>query len=79
MVKKRTISAADYGSHVMQYGDSAMSKDVLGLYFGASSTSKYDSVIAQDEGHAPMVAIDQRDADFVYLREKVLNHTQTSD
>ncbi|KAL8166511.1 hypothetical protein V2J09_008010 [Rumex salicifolius] len=70
VVKIRTISATD-GSHVMQYGDSALSKDILGLYLGTSSTRKYDSSSTQDASPVPLVAVNQRDADIVYLQQKV--------
>ncbi|KAL8171125.1 hypothetical protein V2J09_022929 [Rumex salicifolius] len=69
VVKKRTIAGKEFGSHVMQYGDSkVISKDVLGLYLGYSARRHSSN---SDRPDAPLVAVDQREADILYLRQKV--------
>ncbi|GAB2276502.1 hypothetical protein Dimus_011224 [Dionaea muscipula] len=74
LVKNRTISAKQYGSHVMQYGDSSVGEDFLSLYLGAR-TSKSGSSTSMDDKSvltmAPLASVEQRDADLVYLTQKV--------
>lgn len=75
VVKKRTADGGDHGSHVMEYGNINFSKDYLSLYIGSSapdSGHKHHSKGGKGN-HNPIssVAVEQHEADILYLRTKV--------
>ncbi|KAK7260709.1 hypothetical protein RIF29_26979 [Crotalaria pallida] len=88
-VKRRTLSGdGDIGhtSHVMQFGDIKLNKDILATYFGANPTnvndsstlitSKLTNAFSFAPSTTPSTRIDQRDVRLLYLRlklEKALN------
>ncbi|KAK8295176.1 hypothetical protein V6Z12_D05G047000 [Gossypium hirsutum] len=64
-VKKRTTR-----SHVMQYGDIALSKDALFAYFGTNPANDNFTFVDVDSLQPPTAVVNQRDADLVYFLEK---------
>ncbi|KAJ8448862.1 hypothetical protein Cgig2_011483 [Carnegiea gigantea] len=73
LVKRRTANAdsSNYGSHVMQFGDKDLGRDMLYLYMGTNpANEKYTRV--DDNSLRPLSsrAINQRDADLVHFWEK---------
>lgn len=73
LVKRRTANADSsyYGSHVMQFGDKDLGRDMLYLYIGTNpANEKYTRV--DDNSLRPLMsrAINQRDADLVHFWEK---------
>ncbi|GAB4854364.1 hypothetical protein Ancab_022950 [Ancistrocladus abbreviatus] len=72
LVKKRTANPnSAYGSHVMQFGDIALSKEKLFLYIGTDPANDNHSV-NDDNSLAPMLlhAVNQRDADLLHFWDK---------
>nr|KJB54731.1 hypothetical protein B456_009G046900 [Gossypium raimondii] len=65
LVKKRTTR-----SHVMQYGDIALSKDALFAYFGTNPANDNFTFVDVDSLQPPTAVVNQRDADLVYFLEK---------
>uniref|UniRef100_M1B309 Vacoular processing enzyme 1 n=1 Tax=Solanum tuberosum TaxID=4113 RepID=M1B309_SOLTU len=66
-VKERTASGNPaYGSHVMQYGDVHLSKDVLFLYMGTDPAND-NSTFMDDNSMRVSKAVNQRDADLVHF------------
>ncbi|MBA0622393.1 hypothetical protein Godav_007942, partial [Gossypium davidsonii] len=65
LVKKRTTR-----SHVMQYGDIALSKDALFAYFGTNPANDYFTFVDVDSLQPPTAVVNQGDADLVYFLEK---------
>ncbi|GAB4854417.1 hypothetical protein Ancab_023003 [Ancistrocladus abbreviatus] len=84
VVKNRTGNAAEYSSHVMEYGDTNLSGEFLAIYMGATSSSKHQgkytpSKDAQEGSSAYLTsAVDQHQADLVYLKEKWLRAPEGS-
>lgn len=78
-VKMRTSDHNTYmtGSHVMQYGDIPISREHLFLYMGsdpenANATLTFDNGIEEIFDEKEARAINQRDADLLYLWQKVV-------
>ncbi|PIN13245.1 Asparaginyl peptidase [Handroanthus impetiginosus] len=71
LVKERTANGnANYGSHVMQYGDLKLSLDKLFLYMG-SNPANDNFTFANDNFLLPSSqAVNQRDADLVHFWDK---------
>ncbi|TYH15491.1 hypothetical protein ES288_A05G046500v1 [Gossypium darwinii] len=65
LVKKRTPR-----SHVMQYGDIALSKDAHFAYFGTNPANDNFTFVDVDSLQPPTAVVNQRDADLVYILEK---------
>ncbi|KAG8495421.1 hypothetical protein CXB51_013135 [Gossypium anomalum] len=65
LVKKRTTR-----SHVMQYGDIALSKDAHFAYFGTNPANDNFTFVDVDSLQPPTAVVNQRDADLVYFLEK---------
>ncbi|KAL3721910.1 hypothetical protein ACJRO7_034282 [Eucalyptus globulus] len=65
VVKKRTNL-----SHVMQYGNTVLSKAFLSTYMGQSS-NKVSSVPSDELSSSNSLAVPQRDADLVFFRHRV--------
>lgn len=79
-VKFRTSDHNTYraGSHVMQYGDIPISKEQLFLYIGsdpanANATFTYDNGFPEIPDEKDVRAVNQRDADLLYLWQKVVH------
>lgn len=77
LVKLRTSDHNTYraGSHVMQYGDIPISKEQLFLYIGsdpanANATFTYDNGFPEFPDEKDVRAVNQRDADLLYLWQK---------
>lgn len=77
LVKFRTSDHNTYraGSHVMQYGDIPISKEQLFLYIGsdpanANATFTYDNGFPEIPDEKDVRAVNQRDADLLYLWQK---------
>ncbi|KAJ8445823.1 hypothetical protein Cgig2_027904 [Carnegiea gigantea] len=68
VVKNRTAAAKERGSHAVEYGNMALSKDPLSLYMGANP-SKIDQSMYQSP--ETLSTVEQHDADILHLREKV--------
>ncbi|KAK9742038.1 hypothetical protein RND81_03G144600 [Saponaria officinalis] len=67
VVMERTADDEDeYGSHVMQYGTMDLDQEYLSMYLGMNSISK--------GGQLPITssAVEQHEADILYLRQKVI-------
>ncbi|KAH9306246.1 hypothetical protein KI387_010650, partial [Taxus chinensis] len=76
MVEERTSNHHTYerGSHVMQYGDIPVSKKPLSLYLGfdpANANATLENSLTQHLKDKDTTAINQRDADLLYLWQKV--------
>ncbi|KAH7651273.1 Peptidase C13 legumain protein [Dioscorea alata] len=71
-VKKRTLpkNGSDDGSHVMQYGDLRLSKDVLSLYFGSKHANNSETSIHNNPFPLISKSVNQRDADLNQLWHK---------
>jgi len=75
VVKERTSNHQTYGmgSHVMQYGDIPISEDPLSLYIGfdpANADAIFENRLPQYLREKDAAAINQRDADLLYLWQK---------
>lgn len=77
LVKFRTSDHNTYraGSHVMQYGDIPISKEQLFLYIGSdpansNATFTYDNGFPEFPDEKDVRAVNQRDADLLYLWQK---------
>lgn len=75
VVKERTSNHHTYGmgSHVMQYGDIPISEDPLSLYIGfdpANANVTFENSLPQYLKEKNATAINQRDADLLYLWQK---------
>ena len=72
MVKARTAppNESSIGSHVMEYGDKTFKGDMLFLYQGFDPAKSYSSYFRQ---RLPSLkgAINQRDADILFMWKKV--------
>ena len=69
-VKDRTINGY-YGSHVMQYGDIGLSKNILFQYLGTNPANENFTFVDENSLRAPSKAVNQRDADLIHFWEKV--------
>ncbi|KAH9303186.1 hypothetical protein KI387_014769 [Taxus chinensis] len=85
LVRERTSDHSTYriGSHVMQYGDIPLSREHLFLYMGsdpenANATSTPDNGIPEFFDEKEARAINQRDADLLYLWQKYKRSTENS-
>lgn len=67
-MKNRTAAAKERGSHVVEYGDMALSNDPLSLYMGGNP-SRIDQSMHQSP--VTLSTVEQHDADILHLREKV--------
>ncbi|KAK7281549.1 hypothetical protein RIF29_09642 [Crotalaria pallida] len=92
MVKRRTLSGdGDIGhtSHLMQFGDIKLNKDILATYFGANSTnvndssylitSKLTNAFSFAPSTTPSTRVNQQDVRLLFLRlklEKALNSSK---
>lgn len=71
-VKERTLNGDAYdGSHVMQYGDVGLSKDLLFLYLGTDPANDNFTFVDENSLRPPSKAVNQRDADLIHFWEKV--------
>lgn len=72
LVKRRTANADSYyGSHVMQFGDKDLERDMLYLYLGTNPANEnYTRVDANSLRPLSSKAINQRDADLVHFWDK---------
>lgn len=71
-VKHRTAAAKGESSHVMQYGNLSLTKDILADYLvGNSSIRSHIHTASQAEPSPLLFAVDQRDADLIYFKGKV--------
>ncbi|KAG2663470.1 hypothetical protein I3760_16G031000 [Carya illinoinensis] len=71
LVKRRTASGNyAYGSHVMQYGDTDLSKKNLFLYIGTNPANDNNTYIDENFLRPSKKAINQRDADLVHFWDK---------
>jgi len=75
VVKERTSNYQTYGigSHVMQYGDIPISQDPLSLYIGfdpANANATFENSLPRYLREKDAAAINQRDADLLYLWQK---------
>jgi len=71
-VKERTISGGlYYGSHVMQYGDVGLSKDILYHYLGTDPANENLTFVDENSLWSSSKAVNQRDADLVHFWDKV--------
>ncbi|WMV42401.1 hypothetical protein MTR67_035786 [Solanum verrucosum] len=75
-VANRTAANLTYGSHVMQYGDTVLSVDVLFQYMGAASVN-HSHVSMNSESSSQNV--DQRDVELFYLTSKYQDAPEGSD
>ncbi|CAI0441453.1 unnamed protein product [Linum tenue] len=70
-VKSRTSNGnSPYGSHVMQYGDVPLSKDMLFMYMGTNPANDNFSFVDRNAIIPPVKAVNQRDADLVHFWDK---------
>ncbi|CAN1243395.1 Vacuolar-processing enzyme [Linum perenne] len=70
-VKSRTSNDnSPYGSHVMQYGDLGLSKDMLDMYMGTNPANDNFSFVEMNAITPPAKAVNQRDADLVHFWDK---------
>ncbi|CAI0441450.1 unnamed protein product [Linum tenue] len=71
LVKSRTSNGnSPYGSHVMQYGDVPLSKDMLFMYMGTNPANDNFSFVDRNAIIPPVKAVNQRDADLVHFWDK---------
>ncbi|CAI0409119.1 unnamed protein product [Linum tenue] len=71
LVKSRTSNDnSPYGSHVMQYGDMPLSKDMLAMYMGTNPANENFTFVDQNAIIPPVKAVNQRDADLVHFWDK---------
>ncbi|CAN1243396.1 Vacuolar-processing enzyme, partial [Linum perenne] len=71
LVKSRTSNDnSPYGSHVMQYGDLGLSKDMLDMYMGTNPANDNFSFVEMNAITPPAKAVNQRDADLVHFWDK---------
>ncbi|XP_010437829.1 PREDICTED: vacuolar-processing enzyme gamma-isozyme [Camelina sativa] len=71
LVKRRTAPTEySYGSHVMQYGDVGLSKDLLDLYMGTNPANENFTFVDANSLKPPSRVTNQRDADLVHFWEK---------
>ncbi|KAL9330704.1 hypothetical protein ACSQ67_000314 [Phaseolus vulgaris] len=71
LVKERTISGGlYYGSHVMQYGDVGLSKDILYHYLGTDPANENLTFVDENSLWSSSKAVNQRDADLVHFWDK---------
>ena len=73
-MKVKTRTANDnsaYGSHVMQYGDLALSKDNIYLYMGTNPANDNFTYVDDNFLQPPSKAVNQRDADLLHFWHKV--------
>ncbi|GLJ23425.1 hypothetical protein SUGI_0443330 [Cryptomeria japonica] len=85
LVKMRASDHNTYrtGSHVMQYGDIPISREHLFLYMGsdpenANATFTFDNGLQEIFDEKEARAINQRDADLLYLWQKYKRSTENS-
>ncbi|XP_048495118.1 vacuolar-processing enzyme gamma-isozyme [Beta vulgaris subsp. vulgaris] len=79
VVKTRTAAGGDRGSHVMEYGDMNFNTDPLSLYLGSAANSADKLQNKGGKGsHKPIAAVEQHEADILYLRRKVLRAPEGS-
>ncbi|MED6182157.1 hypothetical protein PIB30_026013 [Stylosanthes scabra] len=71
LVKDRTLNGNDYyGSHVMQYGDVGISKNLLFQYLGTNPANDNYTFVDENSLRTPSKAVNQRDADLIHFWEK---------
>ena len=71
LVKERTISGDSYyGSHVMQYGDVGLSRDVLFHYLGTDPANDNFTFVDENSLWSPSKPVNQRDADLIHFWDK---------
>ncbi|KMT17972.1 hypothetical protein BVRB_2g033180 [Beta vulgaris subsp. vulgaris] len=82
VVKKRTAAGGDHGSHVMEYGNMNFNAEPLSLYLGSAPNSAHKHHNKGGKGsHKPIssiAAVEQHEADILYLRRKVLRAPEGS-
>lgn len=77
VVKKRTIEGDEHGSHVMEYGNKELSKEVTSMYLGTSLNNQNNNNNANQQS-IPLSTVEQHDADLIYLKQKVLKAPEGS-
>ncbi|KAL1167858.1 hypothetical protein V6Z11_A05G046500 [Gossypium hirsutum] len=70
LVRLRQVKKRTPRSHVMQYGDIALSKDAHFAYFGTNPANDNFTFVDVDSLQPPTAVVNQRDADLVYILEK---------
>ncbi|ESQ50287.1 hypothetical protein EUTSA_v10001970mg [Eutrema salsugineum] len=71
LVKKRTAgSNTSYGSHVMEFGDIGLSKEMLVLYMGTNPDNENYTFVDKNSLRPPSRVTNQRDADLVHFWDK---------
>eukprot|EP00252_Welwitschia_mirabilis_P013946 TRINITY_DN3089_c0_g1_i7.p1 TRINITY_DN3089_c0_g1~~TRINITY_DN3089_c0_g1_i7.p1 ORF type:complete len:177 (+),score=18.04 TRINITY_DN3089_c0_g1_i7:212-742(+) len=78
VVKERTSNHHTYsmGSHVMQYGDTKLSAEALSVFMGfdpANANATFQDAFPKSFKSKHIEAVDQRDADLLYLWQRVGN------
>lgn len=72
-VKRRTANDdSAFGSHVMQYGDIALSEESLYLYMGTNPANDNYTFVDDNSLRPSSKAVNQRDADLLHFWYKVI-------
>lgn len=82
VVKKRTINMGEYdGSHVMEYGEKELNKEILYMYLGTNPANDNFTFLDYDNSvirHSSSKAVNQRDADLLHFWHKFLKAPEGS-
>ncbi|KAG7029275.1 hypothetical protein SDJN02_07613 [Cucurbita argyrosperma subsp. argyrosperma] len=71
LVKKRTLNDDDaFGSHVMQYGDLTLNKNILFSFLGTDPANENNTFVEENSLRLTTKVTNQRDADLVHFWEK---------
>ena len=71
-MKKRTLNDDDaFGSHVMQYGDLTLNKNILFSFLGTDPANENNTFVEENSLRPTTKVTNQRDADLVHFWEKV--------